>query len=289
MSHPNPQVKWLIESTVFEKQAENSLLTSLTNAHIDYKIVDGAEQMYGVSDFVNLFSPEDCVVVRGSIEFCGLVKRRASWIPGVYMTMKAYECTKYYPIFGNTLLNSEEYFMMPYGELSRKKDWLFDTVGIEDTIFIRPNRGNKIFTGKTVQKERFEKDLELLGFYNVSNDELCVVGRPYNVTTEFRFVVVDGRIVTGSQYKDVKGRLIDNPVETPEHNWWLPQQYINKLGYEPDRAWCIDMCMTKDGNYKVLEIGAFSCCGLYGCNTDKIVAAVSQAAKNEWYEEYYEV
>jgi hypothetical protein len=281
------KAKWLIESTIFEEQADNALLKAINDQGMEYRIVHGAEETWGVKSYLDLFDKDDCVVVRGSIEFCGMVRREAPWIPGVYMTMDHYDCTNYYPVFGDSLLNGEDYLMIPYGELRRKKDWLYDKVGIENCIFIRPNRGNKIFAGKMVEKEHFDKDIDMLGFYEVEGRELCIVGRPYNVTTEFRFVVVDGKVVTGTQYKDVKGKLISEPCETPEHNWFMPQHHVDKFKFAPDRAWCIDMCMTKDGGYRVLEVGAFSCCGLYGCNTEPIVREVSRVALEEW-KEYHE-
>jgi len=57
--------------------------------------------------------------------------------------------------------------------------------------------------------------------------------------------------------------------------------------YNPNTAWIIDICQTKAGEYKLMEVGCFSCCGLYKCNRDIIVAAVSKAAAQEW-ESYHQ-
>ena len=54
--------------------------------------------------------------------------------------------------------------------------------------------------------------------------------------------------------------------------------------YNPDRCWTIDVAKTEFGTYKVLEIGCFSCAGLYGNNLEKVVKAVSLAALDEWKE-----
>ena len=56
--------------------------------------------------------------------------------------------------------------MIPFGELPRLKDNLFDTFGIEDKIFVRPDSPIKLFTGQTIQRQTFDKDYDYLGFYD---------------------------------------------------------------------------------------------------------------------------
>jgi len=282
------RTKWLLETTVFEQNADNKMIELFEQKGIECKLAHGAHEIWGVKTYLDLFGPQDCVVVRGSIEFCGQVARESPWVPGVYMTMDNYDCTNYYPVFGDCLLN-QDYTMLPYGELRRKRDWLFETLGEQNALFIRPNRGAKIFKGQVIYKERFEKDLKQLGFYEVPDRELCVVARPQNLTSEFRFVIVDGKVVTGTKYI-VGGKLVENPGPLGAIPSMAVVQYLvdTHPTYRPDRAWCLDMCLTKDGRFKVLEVGAFSCAGLYGCDVDKIIDAVSFAAEQEW-EEYYGV
>lgn len=279
------RAKWLLETTVFEQNADNKMIELLDKKGMECKLAHGAHEIWGVKTYLDLFGPQDCVVVRGSIEFCGEVRRESPWVPGVYMTMDNYDCTNYYPIFGDRLLN-QDYTMIPYGDLRRKKYWLFETLGEQDALFIRPNRGAKIFKGQVIYKERFEKDLKQLGFYDVPDRELCVVARPQNLVSEVRCVVVDGKVITGSKYIE-NGKLVPN-AEPIDFTWLcLAQSCVDYAPtYRPDRAWCLDLCQTKDGRIRILEVGAFSCAGLYGCDVDTIIDAVSLTAEQEW-EEYY--
>ena len=46
--------------------------------------------------------------------------------------------------------------MLPYGELKRKKDYLFKLFGDNDFIFVRPDSGFKTFTGDVVNYNNYE-------------------------------------------------------------------------------------------------------------------------------------
>jgi hypothetical protein len=243
----------------------------------------GKTEMYGESTIPKIDGP---VVVMGSIQFCGYIQRkRHDLASGVYMSMDEYDCTKYYPLFGDKLLNSD-YCMLPFGELCRRKEWLYDTFGVDRAVFIRPNRGNKIFTGQIVHKENWDKDVERLGFYEVQPHELCVVARPKPLGTESRFVVVNGKVIAGSDYRGMNNAFLgDQPVPLGFNDgmFKVAQEMVNKSAYKPDVCWVLDTTFDKEADaYKVLETGAFSCCGIYGCDPAAIVEHVSLACEREY-------
>ena len=279
--------KWFIETTIFEKNIQG-LLDEITRQGMEYKTAEGAEERWGCPTYLDLFKKDDCVIYRGSLEFGGQVMREAPWIPGVYRDLPKYDCTNYYPKFGDDLLN-EEYIMIPWGDLRRRKDWLFEKVGNNGAVFIRPNAGNKIFSGKVVYEELWDKDLELLGFYDVPDDELCVVCYPMNVAEEMRWVVVDNEIITGSMYS-VSQKLLEEPVTLTRESpaWRNAQRMLDGVEYSPERVWTFDTCFTKGmdpmGEYYVLEVGCFSCAGLYGADPEIVVREVSRVALEEWKE-----
>ena len=57
--------------------------------------------------------------------------------------------------------------------------------------------------------------------------------------------------------------------------------------YNPDKCWTMDIVKTEKLGYKLLEIGCFSCAGLYGNNLNKVVKSVSESALKEWKEYFY--
>lgn len=274
------QVKWLLESTVFEDQL---FLNALRDTNTTYREI--AQYSCFTKPIEELFADDDCVVVRCALETAKYINKKCKWIPGLYCTLQNYECTSYYPAFGDYLLNSN-YIMLPYGELLRKRDFLFDKLGKSDTIFIRPNRGDKPFGGQLIYKENYEKDVEYLGFYEVQPDELCVVSEPINIIEEYRFLVVDGKVITGSLYKTNYGQPEILHKNVDEDVMMLSAQgMIDIVKYQPDRAWTLDLCIDKYKDIHVLEINSFSCSGLYACDKVKVIESVNKIALEE-YNEY---
>jgi hypothetical protein len=60
--------------------------------------------------------------------------------------------------------------MLPIGELNRRKEFLLKTLGKENTLFIRPDDEAKLFTGQTIELERWDKD-----FVKLQHMELTIV------------------------------------------------------------------------------------------------------------------
>ena len=264
------KVNWLIDIRAFPEDA-NPLLDAIQKFGHDYKVIDTR----WIDEHEVFFPDDQCVIFYGSLEKAKVLRKKP-WIPGVYCDLKKYECKSYYPIFGDYILNSN-YIMLPYGELLRQKEFLYDKLGQDRAIFLRPDVGDKTFTGEVVFKEKFDHDIPL---YDIEPNALVISAEPVNIKAEWRFVVVNQEIISGSLYKEnnIVGSSADIPQEASE--------FAKKLAklYNPERVWVIDICQTKAGDYKVVEIGCFSCAGLYACDRLKIVEAVSDAAIQEWKE-----
>lgn len=272
------EVNWLMESDLFSENLTRLSQEIIKQGHNVTVLSDDRAHRW-TGSYTTAFPADACVVFYGSIELCADLIRKTPWVPGAFCTMKNYNCTSYYPHFGKYLLNGD-YSMLPFGELRRQKELLYDTFGEDNAVFIRPNAGNKIFTGQLVYQERFDKDIELMGFYETPDSELCVVSSPVNMRGEYRFVVVDRKIITGSQYRDNDGNLIASPV--PCNPELYPQDIVDSVQWQPDRVWVLDMCHTAGGRYSMLEINSFSCSGLYGCDMEPIVREVSRVAQEEY-------
>lgn len=270
--------KWLLQTDIFDENLDR-FVSEIKKQDMEVKVVKYIPFEGG--SYKDLFEPDDCVIFYGSLQFANQIRKTCSWVPGVYCTMKNYECTNYYPKLGKYLL-AEDYCMVPFGDLVRQSEFLFQTFGGGiDTVFIRPNSGNKIFTGQLFYAESLEKELEILSNNIITPDELVVVSWPRRISHEWRFVVADKEVVAGSQYKCYDKHVTDKfyPVEAFD----LAQKAAES-DYEPDKVWCVDICQVGEWYY-VLEVGGFSCAGLYECDLEAVASRVSDAAKREW-EEY---
>jgi len=268
-------IKWLLENDVFDENLD-PLIAEIKNqgmeVHVHQQIPFGADE-----EFLNIYSPNDCVIFHGSLQFAKQIRQKSQWIPGLFCTLPNFECTYYYPPLRQFILN-DKYVMLPYGDLNNRKEFLLDTVGNNGCVFVRPNSGNKVFTGQVVANETWEKDVELLGFYGAEPQELCIVAEPQNITQEWRLLVYNDTIIAQSEYEPNKTTNVPDKVV-------LYGQEIAAVGFEPDSVWTMDICQLKNGDLRLLEIGSFSCAGMYECDVKNIVKYVSEAAWKEW-EEY---
>ena len=294
------KAKWLFEKDVFEDNTDK-LIEIVKSKGMDAKVV---QYIPFDTDLVErcskIFDKDDCVIFYGSLNF-GKKLKKLPWVPGVYLDKKAFECTSYYPALSDLLMHHEDYTMLPYGDLINKKEWLFENFGKSGEIFMRPNSGTKEFTGMVCSYGKFEECVELAGFYDVEDDLLVLVSSVKPLKSEWRFVIVDREVVSGSLYRDWGSpEKIEPGITTRDYvlmnshsrhelcedtrAWELAK--ICARRYNPDRAWTIDIASVEGGTYHVLEIGCFSCAGMYGNDLEKVVDAVSKAAKDEW-DEYY--
>ena len=289
---------WLIEKGLFLDTEEN-LMNELKSQNIDFKTLSYVPFDDNQIDRIkNLFPENACVIFYGSLNF-GRKLKKLPWIPGVYLNEKGFECTSYYPIFGSELLHSD-YSMMPFGDLIRKKDYLFNQFGKE--LFIRPNSGLKEFTGTVLMEHNFEDGIKVAGIYNVEPNLLVIVSEAKKLLKEWRFVIVKQKSVSGSLYRDwtigpetlypdttTKDIILLNSKSVHElctdDKAFEYAEKVSKL-YDPDNCWTLDIALTDDNEYKVIEIGCFSCAGMYGNDLNKVVSAVNEAAIEE-YKEYY--
>ena len=286
------KVKWLFETDVFEDNTDKFIEVIKSKGMIA-EVVPYVPFDLDILDRCNkLFDKDDCVVFYGSLNF-GKKLKKASWVPGVYLNEKAFECTSYYPAIEQLLLHYDNFFMLPYGVLKKNREWVFDRIGNSE-IFIRPNSGIKEFTGFVTTEERFDDDVKLAGFYDVEPDLLCLISSAKELIKEYRFVVVNGKVVSGSEYRDwttisddyeSSSYVLRNSKHTNElcddDGAWIIADACARL-YNPDRAWTIDVAKTLRDGYRVLEIGCFSCAGMYGNDLNLVADAVSKAAEEEW-------
>jgi hypothetical protein len=227
------------------------------------------------------YGPEDCVIVQSSLQLASQLLKEKKWVPNAWLNLKAYECQAYYAHLGQYLFN-DNYVMMPRAEVTRRKDWIYQTFGRQNCVFIRPSSGFKTFTGQVFDLETFDNDWQWIIDFTDPQD-LVVISTPKNIEAEWRFVVANKTVVTGSLYRNNGMREY-----TLENLDTQASQLATKIAeaYQPDPVYVVDICRAKDGNVYLLEIGSFSCAGLYGCDMEKIVSTVSKIAIKEWEDLY---
>jgi hypothetical protein len=101
-----------------------------------------------------------------------------------------------------------------------------------------------------------------------------VVAPVRQIARDWRYVVVDGRIVAGSAYAaDGRRVLPDEPTGGP----WSFAQTIASTMEAAEIVYVLDVCES-DGDLRLLELNPFSGADLYACDADNVVQSVSGVA-----------
>lgn len=197
-------------------------------------------------------------------------------------TPKNYECTNYYKHFGFNLLNSE-YVIMTVSETLRNINFLEEILGEKETgrIFIRPNSGLKPISGM-VYINRFPHFVNDWSFvqHEMNQDDLLIIAKAKQIKAEWRIVVIDGKPVTGSLYRNegfVKFETVNE--NTDPDLFAFASQMVNI--YQPDLVYTMDIASEVDSNkkYSLLELNSFPHAGLYTCDMSIIVNEIKNLIK----------
>lgn len=234
----------------------------------------------------NKFEPNDCVVVQSSLNLARQLMREKRWIPGPWLNSNAFECSTYYAYLGKHHINNK-YTLLPRAEVPRFLPTLRRQFSENGDLFIRPSSGQKTFTGKVFLEKHWDKNWEWVEEYT-EPESLIIISSPKVIDREWRFIVADGEIITGSLYKERIGSLftskyreVDDANDIKDALALVKAKEVAAEGYHPDPMFVIDICESNNKMY-LLEIGSFSCAGLYDCNITKVVDAASQIAVREW-------
>lgn len=265
---------WLLEKDTFSENLD-PIKQAIKKLGHDFKETSYVPFQSGT--YSHLLPENDCNITYGSIQLVNEIKTKCNWTPGVYADFEKFECTNYYNHFSGALLN-HNYTIIRYDELIKNKKSLFESHAVDGCVFVRPSSGQKLFTGKVVEWERFEKEVEYFDFYEIPKDTMCIVSVPKNIVAEWRHVCVNKQIVSSSQYR------YNGKHDLEEGS---PADILKLAGtvatyWQPEECWIIDICELKDGSTWLLEIGAFSCAGLYKCNPEETIKAVSDQAMRDW-------
>lgn len=178
--------------------------------------------------------------------------------------------------YGDAMLNSDAVFY-PFKDVPQ-----FD--GIK---FIRPVHDTKAFTGQIVGGDEFQtwKNQVLGAHIHMFADTLTMVAEPTRIDGEYRFFVVKGKVITGSQYRErdqLKKRNIDNSLPLDYLARRYAQSQVDR--WQPADAFVMDISVTMTAPstshnivnpvFKIIEINSFNCSGFYECNLSAIIDAV---------------
>ncbi|MBD1851311.1 ATP-grasp domain-containing protein [Leptolyngbya sp. FACHB-711] len=267
------KVNWLIERYVSD--ADEQFLEELKRQNYFYKEVRYLD--FRPEEANKYFSDHECVLFRGTLNL-GRDVLRTSWIPGAYMDEKNLRCTTYYAYFGQYLLNNK-YFILPLGELIRRREEILEYFQSNGELFIRPDSNMKSFRAGVFNIQVLNTIKTLGSELRRDETTLVLVSGKRSITKEWRFFVYKDEIITGSLYLIGEER-IDERIKGGYLVNYLAE-VLKQVNWYPELLYTVDICES-EGELFILELGSFSCAGEYGCDLSLIIEAGVKAAWEDY-------
>lgn len=268
-------VKWAISTAVFKRPGLPSIEDALDAAGIEYFHSDYEQATFQYTDIP--YDVNECVVMYGPIQF--VKKKNKGFIPGAFGFKNETNTSYYMSQLPRKYFFNDDAIYLPFGSILQAKDQLKSLFG--DHIFIRPDSGFKSFTGFDVKLEDLEFELSSLKqLKNPGNHELCLIASAKNIQSEYRIVVCDGKVITGSQYR--WDDRMDVRIDVHSDAWAFAEDIVAKADWQLDSCYVVDVFLSDTGP-KIGEFNSFASSGLYNCDRHKIVKAVSELALSEFY------
>jgi len=265
---------YIIQENVFKEQNYDLLLKTIDKLKLDYtivrifpfvdKIVDVKtipEHNYNVDDLIDFEPPTKNVFVFGAIKLARVASSKG-WNPGSMMNDN-HDFMVYREHYKNNLLNYDSEIL----KISENIKWN------NDVKFIRPTKDTKSFTGNTFTQKEWKEAIEhyLHNYRSESFNENTEiqVSTPKKIQKEIRFWVVNGKVITGSQYRLGNSTIYDSLYD--DEAFEFAQKMVDK--YKLADAFVIDVCLHND-EWKIVECGCINCAGFYKSDIQKMIMEV---------------
>jgi hypothetical protein len=191
------------------------------------------------------------------------------WTPGVFdlEPFTYQEQIKHWP---HKMLNADSEF----GKFG-------DLIPTPEVFFARPVADSKYFAGRIFDKAEWVewqgkvRDLGEDDGSGLRADTMVMACEPKRILREYRFWIVDKKVITGSLYKMgdrvVYDKVIDKEAETFA---WACVAPMSLDCWNPLSAFVLDIALLPDNQYKIVEINTINAAGLYAADVGKLVSAL---------------
>lgn len=275
---------YIVQENIFRESNYQIILDALDKLKLSYSVVrifpfvdkicllSNIPESFNVDELPNYEPTSNNVFVFGAVKL-GRISNRRGWIPGS-MLNENHDFKVYSSYYGKHLLNYDSL-------VCTVRDSLAVQWRAGEEKFIRPCLDSKSFTGKLFTENQW---MELAGFYEIDKTEIfnedtpIQIASPKEIQKEIRLWIVDGKIVTGSQYK--LGTLILSEEKYEKEAELFAEEMI-KI-FQPAKAFVMDVCLS-NGDWKMVEINCINASGFYKANAQKLLIALEDCFKdNKW-------
>ncbi len=259
---------WILEREIFRDQHDR-LYQALDTKGID--VIDWKDEWIDNCEYPDLKNQH--VVFHGSLGNAALIKNKRLWNPGVYCNIGNFKCTSWYPKAEQWLFQ-QNWKVTTVKKLVDNPNLYISHIATKE-FFVRPNSSLKPFSGRVLSKDNISLQALDFGFYFDNHDEEVLVASLQKMKQEWRYVVCNRKVITGSSYI-ANNRAADN------QDWQgKPLDFAQEIAdsmVPPDDVYVLDVCDSEDG-LRLLELNPFSGADLYNCDREAIVESIGQFLK----------
>lgn len=250
---------WIVQNNLnFEVGIDNikNILKSNNVELVEIDIYKNDENMY-IKDTFDKFEPTDTknIFVLGSYRLSRMAAERG-FSPGSFSNDNFNYASWTQNWTKEHMLNGE-YLKQKVTDIQIPEEW--------DSVFARPLEDDKLITGGLFKKEDLLMALATK-ITDAHKDKFLIISEKKTILAEYRFFVIDGKVVTGSLYK-IRGQLITSDAIDKEALVFA-QEMVDL--WTPSQAFVIDIALTDKGP-KIIEVNNISSAGLYKSDVNKIV------------------
>lgn len=272
---------WILQENLKDDKDYNRLVETIERfdlPHSFHKIVPFTGEI-----FPKLSLDHKNVICMGSYSLRHTAKSY-DWNPGVFdIGDCSFDIQRHH--WGEHMLNYDsEVVKFKNAELS------------EDKMFIRPVDDSKAFTGTVVSRDEFNEWKNKVAsmdddHYSSFGDTIIQIARLKKIYAEYRFWIVNQRVVTSSLYKRGDDVIYSSQVDRHVHNFVIkilrtkdrmmePTLKVENTGWAPNDAFVLDVCETDEG-MKIVEINTLNSAGFYACNMTNLVLQLEHSFNKE--------
>lgn len=253
---------WIIQNNLFAEEGYEKLVETLQRGGVPYAQVK-------IVPFAHTLEPEPVIPAGEKVFVCGAVTlgkiaTDRGWFPGTFLNDN-HRFEVWLEHYGTELLNHDA-VVCRFGDAAHFVN--------ASRFFMRPCEDNKKFNGRVYSADEYQQWSRRIAkdgdaFKLVDPDTMVVVGAVKPIQQEYRFFVVDGRIVTGSRYK--VGKTVSPSPDIPDNVLTYAQSMVDR--WQPARGFVIDIFVSGDRPW-VGEINCLNAAGFYAADVSKLVQAI---------------
>jgi hypothetical protein len=271
---------WRLHKAIFGEQL-NTAIKIIEEMNDSYQIVEGTPSQLLAVPFEKLDEPSLAITTLQDAN--RLAMKNFPSTPWLFFNKKTYEVSFWLPRIENNIsvLNRNAIFV-PKGNLKNIQQKQLNCISDKNAkIFIKPNSGNKVFPGFSINNdELFLENVEKqLKFSYVEPEEMCVLSEHKDIENiEWRFWIAEREIIAYTPYSwDLDPELIEPPT-----NIIRMAQLMTQNDWQPDYVYVADFCTTLTGEVMLIEINAASTSGVYNAKLEKLLPKIRNTCIREY-------